>query len=110
MKLETLTALIFLPPLALAARHQWRMLQRGAELVWNIVFRSRSVLLALMMISGTSVATAISVTTTNDSGAGSLRQAITDASSGDTITFSLPANSVITLTSGSLSINKSLTI
>jgi hypothetical protein len=86
------------------------MLQRGAELVWNIVFRSRPVLLALMMISGTSVATALTVTTTNDGGAGSLRQAIADAVSGDQISFSLPPNSSITLTTGHLSINKSLTI
>jgi hypothetical protein len=40
----------------------------------------------------------------------SLRQAIAAAGSGDTITFSLPANSAITLTSGELLINKSLII
>ena len=64
-----------------------------------------------MMISGTSVAaTTISVTNTNDSGPGSLRQAIASAASGDTITFSLPPNSSITLTSGELLVNKNLTI
>jgi hypothetical protein len=111
MKLETRTALISLPPLALAARHKERMLQRGAKLVWNIVLSSRPVLLALMMISGTTAAAAtISVTSTNDGGAGSLRQAIASAIAGDTITFSLPANSTINLTSGALSINKNLTI
>jgi len=39
-----------------------------------------------------------------------LRQAITVAAAGDTINFSLPANSAINLTSGELLINKSLTI
>ena len=53
---------------------------------------------------------AIVVTNTNDSGPGSLRQAIQDAVSGDTITFSLPSPSTITLTSGELRIAKNLTI
>lgn len=53
----------------------------------------------------------LTVTNTNDSGPGSLRQAILTANSGDTINFSLPAGSIITLTSGELLIqNKSLTI
>ncbi len=39
-----------------------------------------------------------------------LRQAIATAASGDTINFSLPANSAITLTSAELLINKNLTI
>lgn len=53
----------------------------------------------------------ITVTNTNDSGAGSLRQAIADAAVGDTINFNL-ANCpcTITLTSGELIIDKSLTI
>ncbi len=53
----------------------------------------------------------ITVTNTNDSGAGSLRQAIADAAAGDTINFNL-ANCpcTITLTSGELIIDKSLTI
>jgi CSLREA domain-containing protein len=56
------------------------------------------------------------VTSTGDAGGScpgadcTLRQAIAAAFSGDTITFSLPANSTITLTSGELLINKSLTI
>src|SRR4029077_14296182 len=45
----------------------------------------------------------------NDSGVGSLRQAILDASSGDTITFS-PSITTVTLTSGELVIDKNLTI
>lgn len=58
------------------------------------------------------VLTPIAATVTNatDSGPGSLRQAINDAISGDTITFSLPTGSVINLTSGELLINKNLTI
>ena len=53
------------------------------------------------------------VTNANDSGAGSLRQAIADAVSGDTITFDATYFSTartITLTSGELSIAKNLTI
>ncbi|MDY6804074.1 MAG: choice-of-anchor Q domain-containing protein [Cyanobacteriota bacterium] len=53
----------------------------------------------------------ITVNNTNDSGAGSLREAIANANSGDTITFdSSLANQTITLTSGQLDIDKNLTI
>ncbi len=51
------------------------------------------------------------VTNTNDSGPGSLREAIASAASGDTINFSLSGcPCTITLTSGQLFINKNLTI
>ena len=51
------------------------------------------------------------VTNCADSGTGSLRVAVADANSGDTITFALsPACRVITLTSGDIEINKNLTI
>ncbi|MDY6804598.1 MAG: choice-of-anchor Q domain-containing protein, partial [Cyanobacteriota bacterium] len=51
------------------------------------------------------------VTNTNDSGAGSLRQAIATAEAGDTITFADSlANQTITLTSGQLEIDKDLII
>ena len=56
------------------------------------------------------LAATITVTNLNDSGAGSLRQAIVGAAAGDTITFSPSLTGAITLTSGQLSINKSLTI
>ncbi len=50
------------------------------------------------------------VNSTADSGTGSLRDALSTASSGDTITFSLPVTSTITLTTGELPITKSVTI
>src|SRR6185312_16205440 len=50
----------------------------------------------------------LTVTSNADSGAGSLRQAITDATAGDLITFN--AGMTITLTSGELAISKNLTI
>ena len=53
---------------------------------------------------------ALVVTSTADSGAGSLRDSITNAVDGDAITFSLPSGSTISLTSGELMINKNLTI
>ena len=54
-------------------------------------------------------ATTITVVNGNDSGPGSLRQAILNASSGDTINFA-PRVATVTLTSGELVINKNLTI
>jgi hypothetical protein len=48
------------------------------------------------------------VTNTNDSGAGSLRQAIADANDGDTIAFAV--SGAIGLTSGELLVDKDLTI
>ena len=67
---------------------------------------------ALLFVSarGVEAAATITVTSTSDSGAGSLRQAILDAVSGDTIDFSLPTPSTLALTSAELLINKSLTI
>src|SRR5262249_19853721 len=55
------------------------------------------------------------VTNTNDNGPGSLRAAIANAGSGDTINFALTydpsgASNTIKLSSGPLTINKSLTI
>jgi hypothetical protein len=56
-------------------------------------------------------AATITVINTSDSGAGSLRQAISDSSSGDTVNFDSSLNGqTITLTSGELLINKNLTI
>src|SRR6266496_3087820 len=50
------------------------------------------------------------VINTNDSGAGSLRQALVDASDGDTIDFSVTTPATITLTSGELLVDKNVTI
>ncbi|HEX8889752.1 MAG TPA: cadherin-like domain-containing protein, partial [Pyrinomonadaceae bacterium] len=54
----------------------------------------------------------VTVTSTNDSGAGSLRQAIADACPGATIDFNIAGAGphTITLTSGELAISKNLTI
>jgi hypothetical protein len=52
----------------------------------------------------------ITVTNTNDTGPGSLRQAIADAAAGDTIVFELPSMSTISLTSAELLVDKNLTI
>src|SRR4051794_604893 len=52
----------------------------------------------------------LTVTNHNDSGPGSLRDAIANAGAGDTITFDLPLPSTISLTSGELLIDKNLTI
>jgi hypothetical protein len=53
-------------------------------------------------------AATITVTNTNDSGPGSLRQALRVANDGDTINFAITGT--IALTSGGLPVNKSLTI
>ena len=53
-------------------------------------------------------AATITVTNTNDSGPGSLRQALTDANDGDTINFAVTGR--IGLTSGELLVNKNVTI
>ena len=54
-------------------------------------------------------ATTIIVTNTNDNGAGSLRQALVDANDGDTIDAT-GISGVITLTTGELLVDKSVTI
>ena len=55
-------------------------------------------------------AATITVAYINDSGGGSLRQALADANDGDTVNFSLITPATITLTSGELLVNKSVTI
>jgi CSLREA domain-containing protein len=77
--------------------------------------RDIAIFLALVLGSPAWAAT-ITVATTSDAGGScpgancTLRQAIAAASPGDTIDFSLPASSIIELTSGELRINKDLTI
>src|SRR6266567_2863543 len=72
----------------------------------RILFATCLSLLCLVALS-TQAAT-ITVTNTNDSGVGSLRQAIADANDGDTIHFGITGT--ITLTTGELLVDKSVTI
>ena len=66
---------------------------------------------ALCLIALSTQAATITVTNTNDNGTGSLRQALADAVDGDTINFDSSLNGqTITLTSGELLVNKSVTI
>ncbi len=73
---------------------------------WRIVFAFLAFSCAALSLP----ANAGVVTNTNDSGPGSLRRAIAAAAPGETITFAAGVNGVITLTSGSLVVNKNLTI
>ena len=68
-----------------------------------------SVTSALLLCAAAAQANTITVTSASDSGAGSLRQAILDASPGDTINFAAGITT-INLTSGELLIDKNLTI
>ena len=63
-------------------------------------------LISILILTVSAGAATLTVTNTNDSLAGSLRQAISDAAPDDTITFSLPANSAITLRSSKVAINE----
>jgi Right handed beta helix region/FG-GAP-like repeat len=70
----------------------------------------RAAACAVLLLIGTNApAATLTVTNANDHSAGSLRQAILDASVGDTINFA-PNVTVINLTSNFLLINKNLTI
>jgi hypothetical protein len=69
-----------------------------------------TLLCAAMATVQSTRATTITVTNTNDSGAGSLRQALADANNGDTINFSVTTPATITLTSGVLVVNRNVTI
>ena len=83
---------------------------------WGFLFPKRpatapSSLIALIIATALIPLHAITVTNTADSGAGSLRQAISDANAGDTIDFDASLNGQsIVLTGTALSITKDLTI
>ena len=70
------------------------------------IFAIAVLLLAATVMSAH--AATITVTTTNDSGPGSLRQALANANNGDTINFAVTG--AISLTSGGLGITKNVTI
>ena len=72
-----------------------------------ILFLTMLLCAAIMSLQTVSAAT-ITVTSTADSGAGTLRQALANANDGDTIDFSVTGT--ITLSSGELSVNDSITI
>src|SRR5580765_3091210 len=63
----------------------------------------------LSCMNFSSVAATVTVTSTADSGPGSLRSAIAAASAGDTIDFAIAGPAII-LTSGELAVNLDLTI
>jgi len=63
-----------------------------------------------LLASVTTRAATLFVTSTGDTGAGSLRAALKSARSGDTIRFSLPTPATIRLTSGELLVSKNLNI
>jgi hypothetical protein len=65
----------------------------------------------LCAIGSAAYATTITVTTTNDTGPGSLRQAIFTANNGDTIDFDPALNGqTVTLTSDELLMSKNITV
>jgi len=74
--------------------------QRFAGILCSLLF---------LLIATPAMAATRTVTSTADSGAGSLREALAIASSGDTIVFSVGYYKTITLT-GTLTVDKSLTI
>ena len=82
---------------------------KGAVL-WAVVALFAVLAVGLALGSGDKVvrAATITVTSTGDSGPGSLRQAIIDASPGGTINFAVTGT--ITLTSGQLTITRGLTV
>jgi hypothetical protein len=80
--------------------------------LYSVLFAGTMLLLGLAVADGQRVLTAtLIVTSTADSGAGSLRQALADANNGDTIQFDAALNGqTITLISAELAIDKSITI
>jgi hypothetical protein len=80
------------------------------EMKMRITPSSKSITVAILFFATVIALRAgtITVTNTNDSGPGSLRQALADANDGDTIDFAVTGT--ITLTTGELLVGKSVTI
>src|SRR5438477_13189650 len=77
-------------------------------LIMNRLSRTLIGTVLLFVCAGSGFATTRTVTNLNDSGPGSLRDAIAASGSGDTINFAVTGT--IVLTSASLSVNHNLTI
>src|SRR5215471_10925548 len=80
----------------------------------NAIRRAKILTIGVLLLYAAVIhaqATTITVTSTNDSGPGSLRQALADANDGDTINFDVSLKGqTIALTSDELVIDKSITI
>jgi hypothetical protein len=79
-----------------------------SEMVNRITRQGFAIGMVICAIATQADGAKITVTNTNDSGSGSLRQALSDANDGDTINFAVTGT--ITLTSGALLVTKNLTI
>ncbi len=77
----------------------------------TISYHARYIILYLMMVLPyLSYAATIEITNTNDTGPGSLRQAVLDATSGDTITFSTTIDGMPIMLTTEITLNKNLVI
>lgn len=74
------------------------------------VLRNMMTIVVVLLSVAASYAATLTVTNTNDSGTGSLRQAIADATPGDTINFSLSGCPCTINVTSSLVVSKNLTI
>src|SRR6266480_5731961 len=89
-------------------RHHLASTRRSSVSVF-LNLRTRICLALFCSLSMSAYADIITVTNTNDSGPGSLRQALADANDGDTINFDASVGTVI-LTTAELAIDKSVTL
>ncbi len=110
MNKNYIPAYVSCPMLPLQACHWLRFptcIHRRLFRSWR--FYLSCVIGALLLSATNTLAGTITVTNGNDHGTGSLRQAIHDASSGDTINFA-PSITTVNLTTDELVIDKNLTV